>query len=62
MKANVCDLCGKVVLQSDYYSEQIIFSQLFVHENKLSDAIEICPECTKMLVDQARKIRDGDVE
>lgn len=62
MKVNVCDLCGRVVLQSNYYFEQIIFSKLFVHEDKLSDAIEICPECTKRLVEQVKKIRNGDME
>lgn len=62
MKAIVCDLCGNVELLSDRPYDTVFCSRLVIDEGETITKMEICQECTKRLVDQVKKIRNGDVE
>lgn len=62
MKAIVCDLCGHVVLRSDDCSEPRFFSRLFLSSDKEATIMDVCQNCTKRLIEQARKIGEVGAE
>ena len=62
MNAIVCDLCGHVVLQSDDCFEPRFFSRLFLSSDKETTTIDVCQNCTKRLIEQAKKIGEVGAE